>query len=108
MEIEVEVISSSTTSDVQLSSTLEVEALVNVANRLEDLIDVDATNVNDKYVIMYDSTAQKYKLVNPDEVLNASAGTETIQPGLVGYATTFLNRLDTDLDNRIDLDAGTF
>ena len=48
--------------EVQLSSTLEVEALVNVANRLEDLIDVDATNVNDKYVIMYDSTAQKYKL----------------------------------------------
>ena len=46
--------------------------------------------------------------MNPDEVLNASAETETIQPGLVGYATTFLNRLDTDLDNRIDLDAGTF
>jgi len=50
----------------------------------------------------------KNKLVNPDEVLNAAAGTETIQPGLVGYATTFLNRMDIDLDNKIDVDAGTF
>ena len=69
---------------------------------------LDASNVNDKYVIMYDSAIQKYKLVNPDEVLNAAAGTETIQPGLVGYASTFLNRLDSDLDNKIDIDAGTF
>lgn len=108
MEITVEIVSSNATSEVQLDSTLEIEALINVANKLEDLIDVDASNVNDKYIIMYDSTAQKYKLVNPDEVLNAAAATETLQPGLVGYASTFLNRMDIDLDNRIDLDAGTF
>jgi len=94
--------------EINLDSTLEVEALVQVANRLEDLIDIDASDVHDKYVIMYDAATQKYKLVNPDSVLNAAAGTETIQPGLVGYATTFLNRMDIDLDNKIDVDAGTF
>lgn len=108
MDIEIEILSSSTTSDIQLDSTLEVEALVNVSNRFEDLVDVDSSNVSDKYVVMYDSATQKYKLVNPDAVLNAAAGTETTQPGLVGYATTFLNQLDIDLDNRIDVDAGTF
>ena len=106
MEIEVNL--SSIGIESNLDSPLELEAIVPVANRLEDLIDIDASNVNDKYVIMYDSAIQKYKLVNPDEVLNAAAGTETIQPGLVGYASTFLNRLDSDLDNKIDIDAGTF
>ena len=78
-----------------------------MANRLTDLIDIDATDVHDKYVIMYDATSQTYKLVNPDALLNAAA-TETIQPGLVGYASTFLNALDANLDNKIDVDAGTF
>lgn len=108
MEIEVEVLSSSSSSDVQIDSSLAAEALIPVANKLEDLVDVDASGVSDKYVVMYDATTQKYKLVNPDAVLNAAAGTETTQPGLVGYATTFLSQLDTDLDNKIDVDAGTF
>jgi hypothetical protein len=108
MEIEIEVISSSTTSDVNLDSSLEVEALQNVANKLEDLVDVDTSNLSDKYVIMYDAATQKYKLVNPDDILNAAAVTELTQPGFVGFATSFLNTLDTDLDNRIDVDAGTF
>jgi len=106
MEIEIEL--SSTLIDIELSSTLGVEVLSNVANRLEDLINIDATNVSDKYVLMYDAVSEKYKLVNPDEVLNASAGTELNQPGLVGYASTFLNQLDTDLDNRINVDGGAF
>lgn len=93
--------------EINLESTLEVEALTQVANRLTDLIDIDATDVHDKYVIMYDATSQTYKLVNPDALLNAAA-TETIQPGLVGYASTFLNALDANLDNKIDVDAGTF
>jgi hypothetical protein len=64
--------------------------------------------MKDKYVLMYDDTIKKIKFVNPDEVLNAAAETETTQPGLVGFATSFLNELDVDLDNRIDMDAGQF
>jgi hypothetical protein len=57
---------------------------------------------------MFDSASEKWRNVNPDEVLNAAASTETSQPGLVGYATAFLDRVDIDLDDRIDLDAGSF
>jgi len=97
------------TIEVELNTQSSIEVLTNVsAIRLQDLIDFDPTSTNDKYVLVYDATAQKYKMVNPDEVLNYAAGTETIQPGLVGYATTFIDRLDTDLDDKIDLDAGSF
>jgi hypothetical protein len=81
---------------------------VQVPARFQDLIDFDPTNKNDKYVIMFNGATQKYELVNPDEVLNAAASTETLQPGLVGFATAFLDRVDIDLDDRIDVDAGTF
>ena len=81
-----------------------------VPAKLEDLLDVEinAGNKKDKYVLMYDAAINEYKLVNPDEVLNAAAQTEVTQPGLVGFATAFLDRVDVDLDNRIDLDGGTF
>lgn len=89
--------------------TVSVERTI-VADRLSDLSDVSATDLGnkDQYVLVYDASQQKYKLVNPDVVLNAAASTETNQPGLVGYATAFLDRMDVDLDNKIDLDAGTF
>lgn len=93
--------------EINLSSNLDVEVLSQVANRFSDLADVDTNGVSDKYVVMYDATTQTYKLVNPDQILNAAA-TEPVQPGLVGYASTFLSQLDTDLDNKIDVDAGTF
>lgn len=97
------------TIEVELNTQSSIEVLTNVsATRLQDLIDFDPSSTNDKYVLVYDASAQKYKMVNPDEVLNYAAGTETIQPGLVGYATTFIDRLDVDLDDKIDLDAGTF
>jgi len=70
--------------------------------------DIDATDMKDKYVLMYDADIQRIKFVNPDEVLNAAAETETTQPGLVGFATSFLNELDIDLDNKIDIDGGQF
>ena len=78
-----------------------------VPANLQDLLDVEINNDNkkDKYVLMYDVTLNKYKLVNPDEVLSASSDTETTQPGLPG---DFVETLDVDLDNKIDLDAGTF
>lgn len=72
---------------------------------LNDLQDVEISGTNDKYVLMYDQATGKWKDVNPDLVLSASSTTETIQPGL---PSNFLNELDVQLDDRIDLDAGTF
>ena len=75
-----------------------------VAN-LSDLQDVDVSGVGDKFVIMYNSTTGKYKAVNPDTILSAASNTELTQPGL---PNDFINTLDTDLDDKIDLDAGGF
>jgi len=105
MEIEVEVISSSYQVSLDSSqSTIEVGTNV-AATRFEDLVDFDDTNKNDQYVVVYNATNQTYQLVNPDTVLSSAAVTELIQPGL---PADFENVLDVDLDNRIDLDAGTF
>jgi hypothetical protein len=105
MDIEVELVSSNFSVDVELHTNLETEVLLNVANKLSDLIDIDSTNVHDQYVLMYNETTQKYEFVNPDKVLSSASSTETIQPGL---PADFENVLDVDLDNRIDLDAGSF
>jgi len=76
-----------------------------MARTLQELLDVDVSGVGDKFVIMYNSTTGKYTAVNPDEVLSASSNTEITQPGL---PNDFINTLDTDLDDKIDLDAGNF
>lgn len=89
--------------NVSPKQNLNVQVLP-MARTLADLLDVDVTNVEDKYLIMYDSATKKYIAVNPDEILSA-ATTEPIQPGL---PTDFKDQLDIDLDNRIDLDAGGF
>lgn len=105
MDIEVEAISPHYEVELDRSSTIGVAFGGLGGTRFSDIIDFDDTNKNDKYVIMYDATSQYYKLVNPDVVLSAASSTETIQPGL---PADFENVLDVDLDNRIDLDAGSF
>lgn len=85
-------------------NTYKVTTEIDMSRRLEDLLDVDLSGVSDKYVIMYDSASGKYKAVNPDVIISAAV-TEPIQPGL---PSDFVNALDVDLDDRINLDAGTF
>ena len=91
------------TSKEKIKATVASGAIM--ARTLDELLDVDVTGVSDKYVIMYDAKTKKYTAVNPDEVLSASSTTEPQQPGL---PNDFVDTLDTDLDDRIDLDAGTF
>ena len=97
------------TYNIRISNKQNIKATVAsgviMARTLSELLDVDVSGVGDKYVIMYDSTTKKYTAVNPDNVLSASSNTETTQPGL---PNDFINTLDTDLDDKIDLDAGTF
>ena len=71
-----------------------------VAGSLTDLDDFNPSGVQNGYLVMYDATTQKYITVDPDTVLsNAVTG---------GLPNNFVNQLDADLDNKIDLDAGTF
>ena len=89
----------------------QIEVIVvggSVAN-LSDISDVDTSNLDgstNKFVMIYDAITQKYKFVNPDEVLDASVGISTNDPTPIGMSTTTLNYLDQALDDRIDLDAG--
>ena len=83
-----------------------------VANKFTDLTDVsinqnnlDGTRTN--YVVVYDNTVGAFRLVDPDQVLIAAASSI----GNVGYAglpTSFISQLDQDLDQKIDLDGGSF
>ena len=97
------------TYQVKVKSKQKIKATVAsgviMARTLDELLDVDVSGVSDKYVIMYDAATQKYTAVNPDEILSAASTTETTQPGL---PSNFVDTLDVDLDDRIDLDAGTF
>jgi hypothetical protein len=76
-----------------------------MSQNLDELVDVEISGNNDKYVLMYDASSGKWKDVNPDVVLSAASNTETTQPGL---PNDFINTLDVDLDDKINLDAGTF
>jgi hypothetical protein len=98
------------TIQVKLKSGLQsvkatVASGVIVARTISELLDVDVSGVKDKYVIMFNAGTGKYTAVNPDDVLSASSTTETTQPGL---PSNFVDTLDVDLDDKIDLDAGTW
>ncbi len=84
---------------------ITVASGVIMARNLSELLDVDIVGKGDKYVLMYDNVTKKWTAVNPDEVLSAASTTETTQPGL---PTNFVDELDVDLDDKIDLDAGSF
>lgn len=87
-------------SKISLGYVLEI-----MPQSLNELSDVQISGTNDKYVLMYDAATGKWRDRNPDEVLSASSNTESTQPGL---PADFINTLDVDLDNKIDLDGGTF
>jgi len=94
------------TSSQQKFNAIQSEAVV--ANRFVDLTDVSITGLNpnnSNYPVVYDATIGKFKIVDPDAVLSAASTTTGPQPGL---PADFVNTLDVDLDDRIDLDAGTF
>lgn len=83
-----------------------------VANRFIDLTDVsineNALNNNKtNFVVVYNHSIGQFELVDPDQVLVAAASSIN-NVGGVGLPTSFVNKLDFDLDQKIDLDAGTF
>ena len=88
-------------SPVKLKVGVTAEAS-SVAGSLGDLEDFNPTGVQDKYLVMYDAATQKYITVDPDVVLSSAATTNN------GLPQDFINELDVDLDNKINLDAGEF
>jgi hypothetical protein len=74
-----------------------------MAEFLSDLADVSVSNLptKDNYVLAYDATLQKYTLVPADQVLQSAVEDSQLPQ-------EFINQLDADLDDKIDLDAGSF
>jgi hypothetical protein len=71
------------------------------SENLDGLGNIDITNVQDGYVLMYDLDSNKYIFVDPDEVLSKAVQDDSLPED-------FLNQLDVDLDDRINLDSGEF
>lgn len=82
----------------QISANIEATAFV---SSLVNLVDVDSAGVQDNYVMQYDSSTQKFKFVDPDQVLLDS---------LPDIPAGFINALDTNPDrvDNIDFDGGYF
>ena len=83
-------------------------------SNLRGLDDVDTSAIpsgsstGDKFVLTYDAGNNKFTFVNPDEVIDNAVGVGATYPPPVGLSTETINYLDTALDDKIDLDAGTF
>lgn len=71
------------------------------SDNLDGLGNIDITNVQDGYILMYDQTQQKYVFVNPDDILSKAVEDDTLPQD-------FIDKLDTELDNLINLDSGEF
>ena len=87
---------------------------VGSVSNLRDLGEVDSTAIpsgssaGDKFVLTYDASNNRFTFVNPDAVIDAAVGVGATFPPPVGLSTQTINYLDTALDDKIDLDAGTF
>ena len=71
------------------------------SENLDGLGNIDISNVQDGYVLMYDLDTNKYIFVDPDEVLSKAVQDDSLPED-------FLNQLDIDLDDRVNLDSGEF
>jgi hypothetical protein len=71
------------------------------SSNLDGLGNIDISNVQDGYVLMYDLNQNKYIFVDPDVVLSKSVEDDSLPQ-------EFVDQLDVDLDNRINLDSGEF
>lgn len=74
---------------------------IQVPANFGDLSNFDESNIQNNGIIMYDASIQKYVIVSPDDVLLKSVSDQSLP-------TEFTDQLDVDLDNRINLDAGSF
>lgn len=84
------------------------QAKTSMPENFVDLGDVSISNLDqtkNNYAVVYDATKDKFVIVDPDVVLSAASQDSGPQPGI---PDDFIDTLDVDLDNRIDIDAGTF
>ena len=82
--------------------TVQGEAIV--AQNFTDLSDVNIAGLstsNDSYPVVYNASLGKFVIVNPDTILSVASSTSSLPQD-------FINALNVELDDKIDLDAGSF
>lgn len=91
------------TIQVKVSKKRKINVRTRIATpeSLSGVDNVDIDNIQDGYVLMYNDALGRYGFVDPDVLLSKSAEDNFLP-------SDFLEKLDTDLDNRIDVDAGEF
>ena len=85
------------------SSYKAVQSEAIVTQNFTDLSDVNIEGLsssNDNYPVVYNASLGKFVIVDPDVILSTASTT--------GLPSDFIDTLDVELDDRIDLDAGTF
>lgn len=73
---------------------------------LRDLSDVVSAGLGtntDKASLTFDATTGKFVFLTPDEIVDSA-----VSDTPVGLSTSTIDYLDVTLDNKIDLDAGSF
>ena len=97
-----------TNLDGQPIINFTVEQDDTVAN-IRDISDIVSTaigaGVGTNFVLSYDPNADNFVFISPDAVVNSAAGSLS---GPEGFDTSVITALGEDLDNKIDLDAGTW
>ena len=85
--------------------TVEEEGVAN----LRDITDIISTSVGTgigtNFVLTYDPNADNFVFVSPDAVVDSAVGALS---GPIGFSTTVVSNLADVLDDKIDLDAGTW
>ena len=82
-----------------------------VAKNLKELGDISTDGAQNRWVLVYDEPSETFKFVNPDEVVDAAVGANTVPGGAptsTGLSADTIDYLDQALDDKIDLDGGTF
>jgi len=83
-----------------------------VAN-LRDISDINSTaisaGIGTSFILTYDAVEDNFKFVSPDAIVDSAAGNVS---GPAGFSDQVINNLvdtlDVELDDKIDLDAGTW
>ena len=89
--------------NVKISSKpkIKVKTRIAVPESLSGVENVDINNIQDGYILMYNDQLKRYSFVDPDNLLSKAAENNTLPQ-------SFVDILDTDLDNRVNFDGGTF
>ena len=80
---------------------------------LRDISDINSTaisaGIGTNFILTYDATEDNFKFISPDALVDSAVGPIS---GPIGFSTTVINNLvdtlDVQLDDKIDLDAGTW